>query len=172
MFLPIICSLEDISCGSGLNRESRSDAQSLLLALSQFQFIVTLKVTQSVLAYTRALSVKLKGRYISDIARANQEVDNVKGTVRDLRSNVDTFHARVYDEAKKLAEVVHVDESIPRLASRQQHRSNVSADNYPQYYCRNLTIPLLDHLITELNTRFDKTDSVVEFMQLLPSMII
>ncbi len=171
LFLPIVCSLEDISCGSGWNRESRSDAQSLLLALSQFQFIVTLKVTQSVLAYTRALSVKLQGRY-SDIVRAYREVDNVKSTVRDLRSNVDTFHARVYDEAKKLAEVVHVDESIPRLASRQQHRSNVSADNYPQYYCRNLTIPLLDHLITQLNTRFDKTDSVVEFMQLLPSVII
>ncbi len=99
LFLPIICSLEDISCGSRWNRES------LLLALSQFQFIVTLKVTQSVLAYTRALSVKLQGRY-SDIVRAYREVDNVKGTVRDLRSNVDTFHARVYDEAKKLAEVI------------------------------------------------------------------
>ena len=79
LFLPIVCSLEDISCGSGWNRESRSDAQSLLLALSQFQFIVTLKVTQSVLAYTRALSVKLQGRY-SDIARAYREVDNVKST--------------------------------------------------------------------------------------------
>jgi len=83
---------------------------------------------------------------------------------------VDTFHAWVYAEAKQLAEVVHVDESIPRLASRQQHRSNVTAGNYPEYHC--LTIPLLDHLVTELNTRFDKTDSVVEFMQLLPSVIV
>ena len=58
------------------------------------------------------------------------------------------------------------------LHLRQQHRSNITADNYPEYYCRNLTIPLLDHFITELNIRFDKTDSVVEFLQLLPSMLI
>ncbi len=58
LFLPIICSLEGISHGSGgWNRESQSDVRSLLLALSQFQFIVTLKVTQIVLAYTRELSV-------------------------------------------------------------------------------------------------------------------
>ncbi len=79
------------------------------------------------------------------------------------------FHARVYAEAVQLAEVVHVHEMIPRLASRQQHRSNITASNYSEYYCRNLTIPLLDHLITELNTRIDETDSVVEF---LTSMLV
>ncbi len=94
--------------------------------------------------------MKLQGRY-SDIARAYREVENVKSTVCDLRSNVNRFH-RVYAEAVQLAEVVHVHESIPRLASRQQHRSNITASNYSEYYCRNLTIPLLDHLITELNT--------------------
>ena len=114
--------------------------------------------------------MKLQGRYI-DVAQAYREVSKVKITVGDLRSNVDTFHARVYAEAKQLAQDVHVDESIPRLASRQQHRSNITADSYSEYYCRNLTIPLLDHLLTELNTRFDKKDSVVELMQLLPSVI-
>ncbi len=94
LFLPIICSLEGISHGSGWKRESQFDARSLLLALSQFQFIVTLKVTQSVLAYTRALSVKLQGCY-SDIARAYREVENVKSTACDLRYNVNRFHARV-----------------------------------------------------------------------------
>ena len=37
----------------------------------------------------------------------------------------------------------------------------------------NLTIPLLDHLITELDTRFDKASSqnITEFIHLLPSEI-
>ena len=37
----------------------------------------------------------------------------------------------------------------------------------------NLTIPLLDHLITELDTRFDKASSqnIIEFIHLLPSEI-
>ena len=48
------------------------------------------------------------------------------------------------------------------------------ADDYEQYFCWNLIIPLLDHLITELNTRFatNDLDNVVEFMQLLPSVIV
>ena len=173
LFLPVVCSLEDISRSTGWNRESKSDAQSLLLALSQFQFLVALKVTQNVLAYTRGLSVKLQGRY-TDISRAYREVDNVRSTVQHLRSNVEAFHARVYAEAKQMAKEVDVEESTPRLTSRQQHRSNVTADSYTEYYCRNLTIPLLDHLISELNTRFTHKDSenFVEFMQLLPSEIV
>ena len=49
-FLSVVCSLEDISCSTRWNRESRSDAQSLDLALSQFQFVITLKVTQTLMA--------------------------------------------------------------------------------------------------------------------------
>lgn len=173
LYLPIVCCFEAISRSTEWNRDSRSDAQSFLLALSQFQFLVTLQATQSVLGYTRGLSVKLQGRY-TDIARAYREVDNVKTTVQNLRSNVESFNARVYAEAKQMAQVVGVEESIPRIASRQQHRSNIVADNYQEYYCRNLTIPLLDHLIAELDTRFAKEESenVVQFMHLLPSVII
>ena len=55
----------------------------------------------------------------------------------------------------------------------QQHCTNIHADNYIQYYQRNLTIPLLDHLIVELNNRFDPVSSqhVIELMNLLPSTI-
>ena len=47
-----------------------TDTQSLLLALSQFSFVVTLVATQSVLAYTKGLSVKLQGAYV-DVARGH-----------------------------------------------------------------------------------------------------
>ena len=42
------------------------------------------------------------------------------------------------------------------------------------YYKRNLTIPLLDHVISELNSRFDSESSavIIEFMQLLPSTLL
>ena len=36
---------------------------SLLLAMSQFLFIVVFVLTQKILAYTKGLSVKLQGRY-------------------------------------------------------------------------------------------------------------
>ena len=67
-----------------------------------------------------------------------------------------------------------IEESTPRVISRQKHRQNVPSDNSSDYYKRTTTIPLLDHLISELNARFDSNSSqiVSEFMQLLPSEII
>ena len=59
LFLPTLCCLEAItySAPSDWNRETRSDAQSFLLAMSQFSLIVALVLTQKVLAYTKGISV-------------------------------------------------------------------------------------------------------------------
>ena len=63
LFLPIFCCFEAIvySSPSEWNRETRSDAQSLLLAMSQFPFIVALVLTHKILGNTKGLSVKLQG---------------------------------------------------------------------------------------------------------------
>ena len=65
---------------------------------------------------------------------------------------------------------VGIDEVVPHLAS--QHR-NVPAQDCSGYCCLNLTIPLLDHSIAELDTRFDTASSqhIIEFIHLLPSFI-
>lgn len=80
LFMPILC-LEAISLGppAEWNRESRADAQSLQLAISQFSFVVGLQATQAVLAFTKDLRVKLQGRYV-DIACAYCEIEGVKCT--------------------------------------------------------------------------------------------
>ena len=82
-------------------------AQSLHLALSQLSFIFTLVSTHSVLAYTKGLSVKLQGPYV-DVARADREVET---TLEGARSNVDTYHACIYTQAKTMAQSVGIDES-------------------------------------------------------------
>ena len=169
LFLPLVGCLEAIvlSPAEEWNRDIRSDAQSLHLALSHFSFIVTLVVTQSVLAYTKGLSVKLQYAYM-DVARAHREIETVKATLEEARSNVDTYHARV--QATAMAQSVGIEEMTPRLASRQQHRQNVPSQDCSDYYHLNVTIPLFDHLITELNARFDAVSSqYIEFMCLLPS---
>ena len=86
---------------------------------------------------------------------------------------MNNFHARIYSEAIMIAHSVGVDESMPRLASRQQHRQNIQAQNISDYFRLNLTIPLLDHLMNELSSRFNNTSSqaTIEFFNLLPSSI-
>ncbi len=174
LFLPTVSCLEEIAQapGTAWNRETRHDAQSFLVAISQFTFIVALVLTQKVLAYTKALSVKLQGRYV-DVAYAHREIQGVKDTLKRARSRVDNFHDLVYKEALEIACGVSVDESVPRLATRQQHRQNTPSDNAQEYYKRTLTIQMLDFLITELDSRFDVAASlnITEFMHLLPSQL-
>ena len=71
---------------------------------------------------------------------------------------------------------MNIQESTPRYAKsgRQQHRANPPADNASDFYKRSLTIPMLDHLISELDCRFneDSTLIITEFMNILPSEII
>lgn len=74
------------------NRETRSDAQSLLLSMSQFSFIVALVLTQKVLSYTKGLSIKLQGRYV-DVVRAHREIETVRSTKNHpQRSSVQGGH--------------------------------------------------------------------------------
>ena len=118
LFLATICCLEEIgnSSPSEWNRETRSDAQSFLVAMSQFSFVVSLVTTQKVLSYTRGLSVKLQGRYV-DVARAYRDIEVVQNTLKTFRSNVDTFHNLVYEQVMVLSQSVGIVESVPRLAS-------------------------------------------------------
>ena len=161
------------STQSDWNRETRSDANSYLLALSQFSFIVAIHVTERVLSYVKGLSVKLQGRSIN-VAHAYQDLSMVKAALQEARCGIDTFHEIVYLDAVALAHSVEIEESCPRIASYQLHRSNTPAVNASQYYRRTLTIPMLDHLITELDNRFEEAAAgiVGELAQILPSELV
>lgn len=131
----VVSCLEEIANAPSTdwNRETRADAQSFLLAVSQFSFVATLVVTQTILAFTRGLSVKLQGRYV-DVSCAHSDIEMVKTALKAARSQVDTFHERTFEEAVCLAASVGIEQSSPRLAGQQQHRSNVPAGTPSDYY--------------------------------------
>lgn len=108
LFLPLVSCLEEISCSSPSqwNRDTRYEAQSFLLALSQFSFIVSLLLTQKILAYTKGISVKLQGRYV-DVVKAHQDIESIKSALKRVRSTVDEFHDIVYDEVLHLSRLDH-----------------------------------------------------------------
>ena len=158
LFMPVVCCLEEIANSSPVkwNAETRSNAQSLFLTVFRFSFVVALVFTQKILSYIKALSVKLQGRYV-DIIRAYREIENVKSTLSKLRSNVERFHTQTYNEVLVLSQSVGIDESTPRITNRQQHRQNLPSSSSSEYFKRNTTIPMLDHLISELTVRFNES---------------
>ena len=117
--------------------------------------------------------MKLQGRSI-DVAHAYQDISMVKAALQEARRGIDTFHEIVYSDAVALAHSVEIEESCPRIASYQLHRSNTPAVNASQYYRRTLAIPMLDHFITELDNRFEEAAAGVvgELAQILPSELV
>ena len=167
LFEPLICCLEVIKVSTNWNRQSRLDAQLLLLALTHYPFIVALVI------YTKALSVKLQGRYV-DVASAYNQISFVKTTLQSARNDVDTVHAWIHETALEIPTKVGVNESMPRTASRQQHRANVPSSDPSEYYKGVLTVPTLDQLIIEMDGRFhyDSTSVVFQIMLILPSTLV
>ena len=134
LFLATISCLEEIgnSSPSDWKRETRSDAQSFLVAMSQFSFFVSLVTTQKVLLYTRGLSVKLQGHYV-DVAHSHRDIGMVKNAFKKSRANVDTFHNPLYEQVMVLSQSINIVESVPRLASRQQLHQNTPASSPKEY---------------------------------------
>ena len=61
---------------------------------------------------------------------------------------------------------------MPRIASRQQDRSNAAADNPCEYFQRNVAIPLLDHIISLLDQQFcDASVTAIMLLGLVPSIL-
>ena len=133
---------------------------------------MALVIAKDVLAYTKALSVKLQGQFI-DIVSAYNQISFVRTTLQCARDDVDSVHARIYEAALEIATNVGVDESMPRISKRQQHRANVPFSDPSEYYKRIITIPTFDYLITEMDGRFhhDSVSIVCQIMLLLPSTL-
>ena len=102
------------------------------------------------MAYIKGLSVKLQGKW-QNIVHAHDNIETILKQLSAVRSKLDWFH-----EAKGLASKVNVEPSVPRKTCHQKHRVNVPANSPSEYYKRAVTIPFLDHLISETNNRFNK----------------
>ena len=83
------------------------------------------------------------------------------------------FFKRSFEYACTLGQAIGVEPSIPRVAARQMHRANAEAITVEEHYRRNVGIPFLDHLITGIESRFDKYGIAVHQMNaLVPSVIV
>ena len=61
---------------------------------------------------------------------------------------------------------------MPHISQRQQHHSNQPFESVEEYFRHSVTIPFLDHLISELSFRFDEHTKKAALVQhLLPVQI-
>ena len=133
--------------------DSITDAHGLHLAISTCDFLSALVITNSCLQYLHPLTVSLQGKTI-DIIHAAKEIDVLVTTIHKIRNDIGTYHSKWYSSVEKMCTIAETVPSIPRTCRLQTQRSNVPADSPSQYYLRTLSIPIIDHLLSELTTRF------------------
>ena len=61
---------------------------------------------------------------------------------------------------------------MPRISSRQQHRSNAAATTPCKYFQINVAIPLLDHIIEFIDQQFSKSSTMaIKLLGLVPAIV-
>ncbi|XP_057295877.1 52 kDa repressor of the inhibitor of the protein kinase-like [Hydractinia symbiolongicarpus] len=174
LFVAIVYTLEDMSMNldKKCNRDTSTKATSLLHLVTNFDFIVSLVVTRSVMDLLLPVTKILQGKTI-DLLSSLHLIQSLKNMSLTIRASANDYHNNWYKEAVSLASTVRVQENRPRVCSRQVHRSNVSADTISSYYLRSLTIPILDHLSTELSKRFEPSSlAAYAGLAVIPSNMI
>lgn len=153
LYQTVVQILRDISENSS-DSESVAKARGLSLAVTEFEFLIAFITCRNALRYVKPLSISLQSRSI-DIYTAMDEVSHVISTVHKCRDTIDSYSNVWYQEALSLSELVDAPEPrVPRMCMRQNNRLNTTSDNPEQYYRRIVVIPLIDHLLSELESRF------------------
>ena len=120
------------------------------------------------MALTKSLQSEAK-----DIVQAVSEIDNLVSVLQDLREKVDESHDQWFTEVEHMSTAIGTQPSLPRLCGRQTHRSNIPYQTPREYYRQNITIPLLDHILSELASRFSKhQQTAVTGLMLIPSVLV
>ena len=90
----VVSTLETIAANDGghWNAESCSKANSVRLAIGNFEFLLSMAIVRPCLAHTRPLCVHLQKRAL-DICGAYAHVETVINALQQIRDNIDVFHA-------------------------------------------------------------------------------
>ncbi len=145
-------------------------ATGLLKIYNSFGFIYAFIVTMHCMSVIKPISIKLQYK-TNDLAYAYMKVQHVISDLKAMRSNDQLLHDW-YEQAEALANDIGVSPEVPRTVGRQQGRENVEYDSAETYYRRMTALPLLDHLIQQMQERFGEHQIFVsELLTLVPSLL-
>lgn len=135
-------------------------------------FLCALVITNSCLKYLQVLTTNLQAE-AKDIVAAVKKIDSIIATLQSVRESISTHYARWYSIIEKICTDVGTVPSLPRRSGRQVHRSNTPADTPSEYYCHCLSIPLLDHLLSEMHSRFaTHLQTALLGLAIVPSVLV
>ncbi|KPP63611.1 52 kDa repressor of the inhibitor of the protein kinase-like [Scleropages formosus] len=153
------------------NDQVVQEAYMISQTLADFQFVVTLVVLKNTLSFTRAFGKNLQGQ-LMDVYFAANSLTAVLHSLNEVMDNIEVYHEFWFEEAVNLAAALEIPVKIPRLFYRKQ-RSGTWMDIEPEcYYKESLTIPVVAHVIQELNDAFSENHlKALKCLSLVPSVM-
>ena len=134
------------------NNETSAKAESLFKLIDDFECIITLVITCSILDYLLPATRKLQSKDL-DVAESADIISSLKSSIQNLKTSVDGYHSKWYNNVLNLAEKVDIKESDikkPQTCSKPTYRSNQPVETTKNYFKVVLIIPFLDHVLTDL----------------------
>ncbi|KAM9781941.1 uncharacterized protein si:dkey-250d21.1 isoform X2 [Syngnathus typhle] len=122
-------------------------------SIRNFDFILSLVVLRHVLHQSKKLSQSLQGKPLDMLLSVNSLPD-LKASLRNLRSDIDTHHEAWFEEAVSLASKLH----IPLLHS-------VLLEPLSEFYKNALSMKFVEHAISEIDNLF--TEKVMDTFRCL-----
>lgn len=164
--------LKDMASSNEFDEETSTKAYMFYASLTRSDFIVALEVTAYCLSITHRLSERLQSPD-QDLSSALTLVREVLDIFKDLRRNAELEFESLFENSLKIADNIGVDISAPRVCKKQTTRENIPANNAEEYFRRTVFLPLVDHFITELETRFSREfDGILPLEGLIPSQLM
>ena len=132
-----------------------------------FVLVVTRSVLDRTLSATRLLQTKS-----FDISEGIRVILTLSETAKNMQVEAKSRHEEWYANALSLAEKVNVGESKRRTCAKQIHRSNQPHESISDFYFKSITKELLNHLSTQIKSRFDSSLIAYQGLAIIPSNLV
>ncbi|KAM4726631.1 THAP domain containing 12a isoform 2-T2 [Anableps anableps] len=152
------------------NDQVTHSALEISKALTDFEFIMALIVLKNVMALIQAFGKNLQGT-AADVHSAAANLTAVLQSLKEISDNIDVYHDFFYDEAVSLAAAMEIPVKVPRFFLRkcQGEQGTTQEDGH---YKEHLTVPVVKHVIYEMNDLFSQHHSkALGCMCLIPDII-
>lgn len=166
----IVEALETIS--DWHDQATATKANTLLTSITSCEFVVSLYSLAKILSQSKALSVLLQKQDLC-VEKAAEMIENLKSCFQEKRDESENGFLTLYKEALETMEKLNIEPKMPRITGRQTNRANTPSGSIEEYFRRTIYIPMLDHMLLDLQTRFDRhTINCFYLFDILPKNLV
>ena len=166
LFDAICAALENLAASG---TEVSAEAECLLSAISRSSFLISVLTLKHALSLTKPLSMTLQNDEI-ELCKATELVSTVLKVLKNWRSGSGLGR---FETVANEAEALNGSLQIDQLPSGKRNRRNQPDESARQYYERNIYNAFMDHLISDMQNRFQSHTAIIfKLSHLLPKNII